>query len=98
VNVLLEYYSFTFKHFSNRQHAISCGVTEVLAEAIPKAYNDPKLLEEYCRCLKYLHHKGTVLFYLSDKNCQCHSYYTEESLKLIGGELHNYNKIDFIFS
>ena len=37
---------------------MSCGAVEVLAEAIPKAYDDLKLLEEYCRSLKYLMHKG----------------------------------------
>ena len=37
---------------------MSCGAVEALAEAIPKAYDDPKLLEEYCRSLKYLMHKG----------------------------------------
>ena len=47
---------------SNRRHAISCGAVEVLAEAIPKAYDDPKLLVEYCRSLKYLMHKGTLVF------------------------------------
>ena len=39
---------------------MSCGAVEVLAEAIPKAYDDPKLLEEYCRSLKYLMHKGMI--------------------------------------
>ena len=39
---------------------MNCGAIEVLAEAIPKAYDDPKLLEEYCRSLKYLMHKGMI--------------------------------------
>ena len=49
-----------FVAVSNRRHAMTCGAVEVLAEAIPKAYDDPKLLEEYCRSLKYLMHKGTI--------------------------------------
>ncbi|XP_065882670.1 uncharacterized protein [Dysidea avara] len=45
---------------TNRQHAIHCGALETFADAIPKAYDDPKLIEEYCRSLKYLMHKAHI--------------------------------------
>ena len=59
---------------------MNCGAIEVFAEAIPKAYDDPKLLEEYCRSLKYLMHKGTMFYCLrvqvccSEKNETCPQY------------------------
>ena len=49
---------FSLYIVTNRQHAIHCGALEAFADVIPKAYDDPELIEEYCRSLKYLMQKG----------------------------------------